>query len=1336
MDDAWEILNLLDPNDPTDAWCDNDCDQILNLFEYQLQTDPNNFASPPIRYFTPQNTQDEFIGLMNSGINDLTVIRMSAGTYNLFYNTLSSGGLISSSNYKIMIQGGWNEDFTVYNPFQYYTIFDGENSENILVLETNEDRQTTFILEGVEITNSGNGVVESAVKCIGEAGTSTFSFYNCSFYNNNSALGVFWPQATTNSSFFLVNSSIVNNDYGLFGQLSLASSGRWRIYNSTITNTTQNALFEIESNSQTPGAITIDVLNSIIWDVAMASPILFHAAQNIQMNVAYSNVGQIDNLDNMLQLNLLNETLTNIDPEFTNTITNHFELQAQSPLKEIGYNTGLPFEGQLPDIGVNQKVLSKIKIDTLVTQPTCLGDDGFVEIVSLDAAKSLNFSLNDVDYQTENIFNDLPIGNYTLYVKADGTCQKIQLPFTLKEVEQEVRMESASFCDNDRYTLPDGVTVTEPGVYESIVSNSLNCSVTVETTLTALTSHEITEEISICEGETYTLIDGQEVSQPGRYRKNLQTVEGCDSTFITFLTVNISPTTQNFVNFCENTVETHILEDGSVVSNAGTYTIELINRFTDCVDTYITIINYTDVLTTIQDASICEGQTYTLPDGREVSTEDTYESNFQSVHGCDSVIITNLTFDTSTTIISENIDICEGESYMLPDGTVVTEQDTYITEFVMDGCPQRVITRLTVNLKDIINTWIFKCKGQSYELPNGRIVKESGSYSSYFTSIYGCDSTVTIILDVRTPLVETEASICAGDTYTLEDGSTISEAGIYTIEILDVIDSCTTAYATKLTVNDVFENTEEVNICLGQNYILPDGREVSAGQVYESVLQTTQGCDSIITTNLIVNDFFETNQEANICLGQTYILPDGREVSVEQVYESVLQSTQGCDSIITTNLTIDSIIEETISICANTTYTLADGRVVSQADTYLFDLTDATTGCITSYATSLIVYDAFETTQDANICIGQSYILPDGREVLNEQIYESVLQSIQGCDSIINTNLIVNNASETLQNISICKGQTYLLPNGMEVSEANTYESVLQSTQGCDSIINTILAVSPPLVIQKEISICNGTTYFLEDGLEVDQAGIYFVELQDETTNCITTHQTTLTIGNSIETAENITICEGESFTLQNGMAISMPGLYEINLQATNGCDSLVNITLNTTSIKISLPIELSFITGGVELVNSIQAPNEVEYLWSPANGLSCTNCAQPTANPNETTTYTLEVTDKLGACTALATVEVIKLLGEPKVPNAFSPNNDGINDFLIPLNIETVTDFVFVIYNRYGKKVFETQSTAQPWLGFYNNEKQAIGVYVWHLAYELPNGKLKRIKGNVTLVR
>jgi len=329
MTDAWENANQLDPNDPKDAWCDYDNDQILNLFEYQLQTNPNDFASPQIEYFTPQNTQQEFTALMNSGLNDMVIIRMAEGTYNLYYDRYSSGGSINSSNYKIMIQGGWNQNFTEYNPFTYRTIFDGEGNRNILVLDSNFDLDVNFVLEGVEITNSGYGVKEGAVEFINWAGTGKYSVYNCSFYNNglmdddpaNSgvALGVFWTQEMINGEFYIVNTSIVNNRNGLYGQLSSFTTGSWYIINSTFNNAYQSNVFEVESTSQIPEAISITTINSILWEDSLDFPIFFSEALNTEFNVSYSNIDDIRNPDNLLDLNLDNVFISNIVPEFIDT---------------------------------------------------------------------------------------------------------------------------------------------------------------------------------------------------------------------------------------------------------------------------------------------------------------------------------------------------------------------------------------------------------------------------------------------------------------------------------------------------------------------------------------------------------------------------------------------------------------------------------------------------------------------------------------------------------------------------------------------------------------------------------------------------------------------------------------------------------------------------------------------------------------------------------------------------------------------------------------------------------------------------------------------------------
>jgi len=86
--------------------------------------------------------------------------------------------------------------------------------------------------------------------------------------------------------------------------------------------------------------------------------------------------------------------------------------------------------------------------------------------------------------------------------------------------------------------------------------------------------------------------------------------------------------------------------------------------------------------------------------------------------------------------------------------------------------------------------------------------------------------------------------------------------------------------------------------------------------------------------------------------------------------------------------------------------------------------------------------------------------------------------------------------------------------------------------------------------------------------------------------------------------------------------------------------------------------------------------------------------------------------------------------------PNAFSPNNDGINDLFKPLN-RFVLDYSLKIFNRWGQKVFESDNIDFGWNGDFNGKAQELGVYVYQITYSTSSLDLPlAIKGNVTLVR
>lgn len=144
-------------------------------------------------------------------------------------------------------------------------------------------------------------------------------------------------------------------------------------------------------------------------------------------------------------------------------------------------------------------------------------------------------------------------------------------------------------------------------------------------------------------------------------------------------------------------------------------------------------------------------------------------------------------------------------------------------------------------------------------------------------------------------------------------------------------------------------------------------------------------------------------------------------------------------------------------------------------------------------------------------------------------------------------------------------------------------------------------------------------------------------------------------------------------------------------------------------------------------------------YLWSPDTSLSCTTCSDPWAKPIKTTTYCVKVTDTLTGCSS-SDCMMVKIISKPLptdvfVPDIFSPNNDGINDILY-VNGKNIMDIEFVVYNRWGEKVFESQDLNVGWDGNYKGEELNTAVFMWYLKVTYLNNTTNELKGNVTLLR
>jgi gliding motility-associated-like protein len=87
-------------------------------------------------------------------------------------------------------------------------------------------------------------------------------------------------------------------------------------------------------------------------------------------------------------------------------------------------------------------------------------------------------------------------------------------------------------------------------------------------------------------------------------------------------------------------------------------------------------------------------------------------------------------------------------------------------------------------------------------------------------------------------------------------------------------------------------------------------------------------------------------------------------------------------------------------------------------------------------------------------------------------------------------------------------------------------------------------------------------------------------------------------------------------------------------------------------------------------------------------------------------------------------------------MPNAFTPNSDGLNDVFLPIIVKTVTDYDLRIFSRWGIMIFESDNPSVGWDGFDRGVKGEMGVYVWMLDYTLEDGTRKNESGNVSLLR
>ncbi|HXH19099.1 MAG TPA: T9SS type A sorting domain-containing protein [Chitinophagales bacterium] len=711
---------------------------------------------------------------------------------------------------------------------------------------------------------------------------------------------------------------------------------------------------------------------------------------------------------------------------------------------------------------------------------------------------------------------------------------------------------SVSICSNEQY-FAGGEYRNTSGIYYDTLVAANGCVSYLVTSLTVRQAYVSNRTVSLCSGDSIFLQNDFRYLS-GLYYDTFTARTGCDSVVITNLVIKQPKSSSRIVSICSGT---GFYAGGAMQTQAGTYFDTLVAS-NGCDSIVKTVLSIRPRKYSSQSISICQGENYFAGGMLQTSPGIYYDTLVSSI-GCDSIITTQLSIHPTTTVYNSAV-ICSGESYFAAGAYQTTSGSFFDTIPDRNGCDSFVVTILHVLPVKYSALSVTICGNEQY-YAGGQLQNTPGIYYDTLTASDGCDSIVTTTLNVLPVVtVNRSISICRGDSVFLQ-GTFMQEAGVYR-DSFTALNGCDSVVVTTLNILEAGFNYRTVSICSGDSFFAGGNWQLTDGDYYDT-LTASSGCDSIVATHLRTLNASYSTVSVSICSGESYFAGGSLRTTAGTYYDT-LTATNGCDSIITTHLTILPRFSRVVpvTICANETY-YAGGAYQNHEGMY-YDTLTARNGCDSLVITSLTVLPVSISNNEISICEGESYFA-QGALQTTAGIYYDTLASLNGCDSVIATHLTVLAASMASLDITICSGESHFA-GGVLQSASGIYYDTLGASNGCDSIVVTRLTVTPEIITSVNVSICSDESYYAAGAFR-NSSGVYFDTLLSAQ-GCDSIVITTLSVLPVKSTSVRVIICAGETH-FAGGEFQSSPGIYYDTFTAENGCDSIAATLLSVLPVRV-----------------------------------------------------------------------------------------------------------------------------------------------------------------------
>ena len=685
--------------------------------------------------------------------------------------------------------------------------------------------------------------------------------------------------------------------------------------------------------------------------------------------------------------------------------------------------------------------------------------------------------------------------------------------FTLQLVVNEPLFDTirTSICEGDDYYF-NGVQYKEAGVYRDTLRAANGCD-SIETLILTVNKpyYNIIRE-DILEGSYYVFY-GDTLRKTTTVTHGALTPTGCDSTTVLQLTVH--PAVDTIATVCRNDLPFVWTNrwNGQTEKyyNAGLYrndtTIDGQKYF------YGLQINVLEqVFDTIRH-SMCEGGTYTFKNNTYTEA-GIYRDTLMAKNGCDSIVTLILTVNKAYYNIIEE-DILEGQYYVFYGDTIRETTTVNHSARTPEGCDSTTVLQLTVH--HLIDTIVNVC---SNELPYIWTNRWNGNTEKYYrTGLYRNDTTIN------------------GKKF---------------------------FYGLDIHVNEQVFDTTRVAICRGSYYTY-QGQNLTEAGIYRDTTNAMNGCDSIHTLVLTVNEPYYNLIQENILEGGYYVFY-GDTLRETQTITHSNRTPEGCDSTTVLQLTVHHLVDTVVNICSNELPYIWTNRWNGQTEKYyrtgLYRNDTTINGEKFFYGLQLNVGEQKYDTTRAAICEGSFYRYKE-INLYEQGIYRDTLVAANGCDSIHTLVLTVNKPYYNTINEDILEGSYYVF-YGDTLRESVTLHHSGRTPEGCDS--TTILQLTVHPMVDTVVTVCsNDLPYVWHNRWSGEEEKYYRTGL---VRNDTVIDGQKLFYGLDLRVSEQVfdtirhAMCEGSSYEFAN-MVIYDEGIYRDTLVSkATGCDSIVTLIL------------------------------------------------------------------------------------------------------------------------------------------------------------------------------